>query len=319
MDTTPPADAALRTRVLRALAANRKARISFPGVFMELAGKKVSDGEVRLEFDDGPWCRDGAGDINLAAFSILIDTALGAVTRLSAGPSVRPATVHIEVQFTGVPLRDHLVMNASLLGHPVGTAVRQALSRGTIMSGGVAAAHAAGAFVIVDLPSGATQSAMPWPTGGLASEEIPARESLEDHERQVMDSVERAEAAASAALPFIEHFWCGIPAVEAGKAALAVPVTPHLGNRVGQVHGGILLGLATRVAAAALPAKRLSNVSAWFVSPGQGAALEVRSTVVHDGRNLAVVLTQILSAAGALVLEATSQHVAPLAHSSKHT
>jgi uncharacterized protein (TIGR00369 family) len=319
MDTTPPAEAALRTRVLRALAANRKARISFPGVFMELAGKKVADDEVRLEFDDGAWCRNAAGEINLAAFSILIDTALGAVTRLSAGTSVRPATVHIEVQFTGVPLRDHLVMKANLVGHSAGTAVRQSLSRGTIMSGGIAAAHATGAFVMVDLPAGATQSPMPWPTGGLASEEMPAPASLEDHERQVMDSVERAEIAASAALPFIEHFWCGIPAAETGKASLAVPVSPHLGNRVGQVHGGILLGLATRVAAAAMPAKRLSNVSAWFVSPGHGASLDVRATVVHEGRNLAVVRTQILSATGALVLEATSQHVAPSATSSNNS
>jgi acyl-coenzyme A thioesterase PaaI-like protein len=58
---------------------------------------------------------------------------------------------------------------------------------------------------------------------------------------------------------------------------------------------------------------RLSNISAWFVSPGLGPQLKVRSNVVQQGRNLAVVRTQILGASGKLVLEATSQHAAAAA------
>ena len=56
---------------------------------------------------------------------------------------------------------------------------------------------------------------------------------------------ELAEAAATAAHPFIEHFWCGIPQADEGKAYLQVRVTPHLGNRIGHVQGGLLLGMAS--------------------------------------------------------------------------
>ena len=60
----------------------------------------------------------------------------------------------------------------------------------------------------------------------------------------------------------------------------------------------------------ALPAEaRLSNISAYFISPGLGPALDVESTVIQQGRSLAVVRTSIRAASGKLVLEASSQHV----------
>jgi len=90
-----------------------------------------------------------------------------------------------------------------------------------------------------------------------------------------------------------------------------VPVSPHLGNRSGHIHGGMLLGMAMQVAGAALaPTMALSNISAWFVKPGQGPRVKVRSKVVQQGRTLAVVRTQITNTEGRLVLEATSQHIA---------
>jgi acyl-coenzyme A thioesterase PaaI-like protein len=73
-------------------------------------------------------------------------------------------------------------------------------------------------------------------------------------------------------------------------------------------------GTAARVAKAALPGNmRVLNISAWFVRPGLGPRLNVRSNVVQQGRDLAVVRTQILGASGKLVLETTSQHAAAAA------
>lgn len=136
-------------------------------------------------------------------------------------------------------------------------------------------------------------------------------EALEDHERAVLDAYQRADVASTAGHAFIENFWGGVPVAGERGAQLTMAVSPHLGNRVGNVHGGILFGVAARVASAAVPASlRLSNISAWFVSPGQGAALDVRATLVHSGRNLAVVRTEILGPTGKRVLEVTSQHVA---------
>jgi acyl-coenzyme A thioesterase PaaI-like protein len=138
--------------------------------------------------------------------------------------------------------------------------------------------------------------------------------TFDANDLEALGSCERAEAAATEALPFIEHFWCGVPEAAVGKAHLSLQVTPHLANRAGHAHGGLLLGTASRVASAALPGSmRLSNISAWFVSPGLRPRLEVHSSVVQQGRNLAVVRTQILGASRKLVLDTTSQHVATVA------
>ena len=88
--------------------------------------------------------------------------------------------------------------------------------------------------------------------------------------------------------------------IHAGKALIA--------------HGSgafVLLGTAAYVAS--VPARstaRLSNIWAYFVSPGLPPRLKVQSRLVQQERNLAVVRTQIRRADGKLVLEATTQHAA---------
>src|SRR5690606_31111830 len=121
----------------------------------------------------------------------------------------------------------------------------------------------------------------------LAPEDAGAPDAAEV---EVLARCEQAEAAATEAHPFIEHFWCGLPRRQNGDACLEVPVARHLGNRLGHVQGGLLLGMAMKTADRALPAAmRLSNISAYFISPGMGPALTVRSNVTHQGRRLATV------------------------------
>jgi acyl-coenzyme A thioesterase PaaI-like protein len=278
---------------------------------MGLYGRQTGDHEIELEFEDDALFRDASGEVSWPALGVLLDVALGSVTRLKAGPTIRPATVHLIVQMTGASTRGHLATHARFVGESDGTAVPQALTSATITSGDKVIAHASGAFAMFELPPGETQVVLPWP------EDVPAAplraRDLEEHERETLKSCRRAEAAATDEHPFIEHFWSGIPKAAGGKAQLNVKVTPHLGNRVGHAHGGVLLGTAARVANAAAPAgMRLSNISAWFVSPGQPPRMKVRSEVVQQSRNFAVVRTQIIGADRKPVLEVTSQHTAAL-------
>ena len=311
MTSKTPANPALRTRVLRTLAANRHFNVHFPGIFMGLTGRREGRNDVTLEFDDGAWCRDSRGDVAMTALGVLLDSALGAVTRLHAGRKRRHATVHIEAQLTGAPMRGHLKARSKFIGWSASSALRQGLSRATLSAGRTPVVHASGAFVILDLPAGAPQKPPSWMTGASPGKAAVDLGTLEDHEREVLEAYERAEAGADRAHAFVDNFWGGTPVAGERAAHLTVPLSAHLGNRVGDVHGGILFGIAARVAAAAAPAAmRLSNVSAWFLSPGQGTALEVRSAVVHAGRSLAVVRTEIIGDKGRRVLEVTSQHVA---------
>ena len=300
---------ALYARVERALALNRKAQLNFPGLFMDLTGRLTGDDGIALELSGDPTFRNAAGEPNWLALGVLVDVALGAVTRLRAGPEMRPATVRLDMQMTGAPGPGAVVADASFVSFSENTKISHALTAAVIRAGDAVIAHATGAFVMFDLPGGATQGQLPWLPEELASA-APEAVEFDDQERAALKACRRAEAAATETHPFIDHFWCGIPSVREDKASLDVAVTPHLGNRVGQVHGGVLLGMAARVASAAVPSDmRLSNITAWFVSPGLPPRLKVRSTVVQRGRTLAVVRTRITGAESKLVLDVTSQHL----------
>ena len=89
-----------------------------------------------------------------------------------------------------------------------------------------------------------------------------------------------------------------LPVATADGARYTVKIGPHHGNRVGHVQGGLLLGLAASGARAAAPRHPvLSAIAAWYISPGQGRALRIRSRRVHEGRSFAVVRTEIVRAA----------------------
>jgi uncharacterized protein (TIGR00369 family) len=304
------APSALCTRVAHALALNRRAKLNFPGIFMGIAGRQVSADELMLSVPADPVLQDAHGELNFIALGVLVDVALGAVTRVKAGPTLRPATVHLDMQMTGVPMRGDLATHARYVGASHAGRVRQMFTTATITAGDGLVGHASGAFVMLDLPQGTTQRQLPWLPREIA--EAPhAPAALDPEEREAILACRRAEAAATAAHPFIDHFWCGMPKARKGASQLTVKVTPHLGNRVGHVHGGVLLGLAARVAGAAVPhGMRLSNISAWFVSPGLPPRLRVRAKVVQQGRSFSVVHTRIVGTDGKLVLEVTSQHVA---------
>jgi len=299
----------LRSRVLTALAKNRIAKLNFPGMLMGLAGERRGESSLVLHYDDGAWTRNAAGEVHWPVLGVLLDVALGAVTRLQTGPTHRPATVQLQVAFTGAPIRHSPVAQAHFAADTQRSAVRHALSRATLTSGDAVVAHASASFVMLELQAGAMQQVLPWAAADMVFERLVERD-LHEHEQTVLRHFDRAQRAADAEHPFVERFWAGVPQRRERGARLSVPVAPHLGNRIGQVHGGILLGLAAHVASAAAPSgMRLSNVDAWFISPGQGKRLNVRSELLHAGRNLAVVRTQITAPGGVRVLETTSQHL----------
>jgi acyl-coenzyme A thioesterase PaaI-like protein len=86
----------------------------------------------------------------------------------------------------------------------------------------------------------------------------------------------------------------------------------YMGNRVGHVQGGLTMHVALATAVAAVPQHPvLKGASAWYISPGQGAALSTRSTILQSGRNIAVVRTEVFAPGRKLVLEVISNHAIP--------
>ena len=83
----------------------------------------------------------------------------------------------------------------------------------------------------------------------------------------------------------------------------------HIGNRVGHAQGGVTFGLACATASAALPTNwGLVAASAWYIGPGIGSYLKVKSTIVHQGLLTAVIHSRIENDQGRGVLEVVTSH-----------
>lgn len=313
MRKTPnaPAAASIRRRVISALTANRLPGFHFPGYFLGLEWPRIGTDRLEETMPDGPHCRAADGSIALTAFSVLLDTALATAPRLKIKRGVRQATVHLHAQFTGQPLQGKLSAKSRLESFTTGGAVREALSSVTIHAGGKPVCHAMGSFVVLPAPAGVKLAPLPWQRKGRGRVVAFDEEGLESGERAIMKACDSALRRADRRHAFIEHFWSALPQASADGARCHVKIGPQHGNRVGHVQGGLLLGLAAVTAQAAAPRHpRLSAISAWFISPGQGRSLKIRSQRFHEGRSFAGIHTEVRNADGTRVLEVVSHHAA---------
>ena len=307
--TTPHPDAAaMRRRTLAALAGNRKPGFHFAGYFLPLQWPRVGERDCVETMESGSHCLDADGRVDPAALGVMVDGALATAARLGVQPGARLATVNLALQYTGHPATDALSMEAGLEGYYEGDAVPHAITRGVLTSAGAAVCYASGTFLLVPPPPGVALGPLPWQSDGSAPEPL-KRDELTDVERAVLRAANAALAKADADHAFIEHFWGILPKATPGGAVCRVKIGAQIGNRVGHVQGGILLGLAQATASAAVPRHpAVSTISAWYISPGNGKSVTVRSKVVHEGRSFAVVKTEIRNADRSLVLEAVSNH-----------
>ena len=73
-----------------------------------------------------------------------------------------------------------------------------------------------------------------------------------------------------------------------------VPHGPHLGNRVGNVQGGALFGLAATAARRLVGGdQQLADGSLQFLRPGTGGDLRVSATLLRRGRTVSAVEAEV--------------------------
>lgn len=306
-----PSAAAIRERVLAGIAGNRIPGLHFPGYFLDMALPRFDGEGVEMAAHHGPHTCGSSGALDLAVLCFLADTALATATRNHVPPGARLATLHLQIQFTGLAADGEVRARAHALGRHAGTAVRQLLSTATLTTAAGVLARASGEFAALDPPPGVALAPLPWQLDRLPEVARLAPRDLDAHERPILRACTAALAKTARGGAFVEHFWGGVPLRSAHGARTRCAIGPHLTNRVGHVQGGISVGMAARAACAAVsPHMQLSNVAAWYISPGRGKALAVRSRIVHAGRTIAVVRTEVKTDSGARVLEVVTHHVA---------
>jgi len=296
----------IRERVLRALQAARTPGFHFPGYFLDIRWETVTSAYSKLSMPDGPHLRNAQGDVDLLAVCVLADTALGTAVRARDRTSGRLSTIHLQLQFTGVVARGGLQAEAQLLHTSTDTKLQQRLSSVVLLANGEKICYGSGAFVCLEAPPDVALGPLPWQSRIAAKKEPISEEKLSAEESQVMQHCDLQ--LASNDRTFIERFWIG-PASRNASDGLEFPTGAHTTNRVGHVQGGLLVGAAALAGiVAAPPGMRLSNISAWFLSPGRGT-LRVRSEILHRGRNTALAKCAIETDTGEAILRAMTQHV----------
>ncbi|MBS0320770.1 MAG: PaaI family thioesterase [Proteobacteria bacterium] len=264
----------------------------------------VDHDEVVLSIRDGDGLRLGTADGDLFALAVLADVTLSTALRAGRASRERLATTWLQLQFTGAQAarslhaRGATQMERQHSRLPVGGASAR------IESGGVAVCHAIGEFAHVGPPPGVTLGPLPWQVGTRSSALLADTELAPD-EQQVLDLVASADAASAPTC-----LWSGRTQLREGGATRVVPLGLHFRNRVGHVQGGLLLGVATGAACAALtPDYRIANATGWYLRPAQGRALTADADVLHRGRYTAVVRTRVRDDGDEPVLECMTQHL----------
>ena len=303
-------DELIRRRVLRAIALNRTPGLHFPGNFIELSFDQVASGDTRVSYEPGPHCVDAHGATDIGSLAVLADFALGTAVRADLHPATRLATVSMTLELGAAP-RAGIVRAASRCHGFVGEGDgRTGRSRVVLEDSGGEIGYGSGAFMVLKPPPERTLHPVPLRKRGDAEPATLAERDLAPEELRILRHADQAlQHAAKSRQPFIRHFWGFVPQAARGAASCVMPIGPHVGNRVGFVQGGILLGLAAVTASAALPESwRLSAIAAAFISPGEGAALKAQANVVHHGRRVSVVRTELTRSDGRRVLEVMSSH-----------
>lgn len=297
----------IRDRVLLALARNRTPGFHFAGNLLEVVFERIDREASVLSMPAGPHCEEADGQVNVGAIALLADSALAGGIRGHIGSDARLATVSMHLQFTGVPAQGPLAALGWFEGMQEGTAAAQGLARTAVTAGGRKILFGSGAFMPIPMPAGRAPLPLHYPDGRKIP---PLREDeLDERERAILARAEAAIAGATKRHSFIRRLFGQDPHPTRGGAACTMENGDHVANRVGHVQGGLLTGLAATTAMAALPASwRLSGISSWFTSPGEGRKLHAVSKVIHHGRQTAVVRTVVTGKGRRRVLQAVSTH-----------
>jgi acyl-coenzyme A thioesterase PaaI-like protein len=293
----------IRSRVLRGIAHNRTPGFHFAGNFLGLDLVEAGPA-TRVAMEAGPHNTSEDGRVHPATVFMAADIALAASIRSQLAPHTRLATVSMHLQLNGAPLAGLIEARGEFRGFAGGSAGRQGLARVVFSADGREAGFGHGAFMPLEAPPGMTM--FPLQPTRRAQVDLPDESTLDESERGILARADQALAGSGSS--FVGRLFGIVPAATQTGASCRMENGAHVGNRVGHAQGGILVGLSSATAECALgEGWQLASIAASFVGPGEGAALEAASSIVHRGRWTAVVRTEVV-VPGRRVLEVTSNH-----------
>jgi acyl-coenzyme A thioesterase PaaI-like protein len=312
MPPQPSPNDLILPRVLSGIERNRMPGYHFPGNFLGLSFDALNPERSRVSLQGGPHCADRTGQAEITSVLILTDMALAAALRAELKRAVRVATVNMQLQFTGAARTGKLTGASRFAGYFHEGAAQQGLSSVRVTGDQGEVCFGTAAFMVLEPPKGVTfPPLLPLLKYKPAPPKITAAD-LSPEEKRIYAKAQAALKKSHSGGSFIEHLWNYRTRALKGGASALLTNGAHVGNRVGHVQGGILLGLTEACARVALPAGwKLSAISATYLTPGEGQQLKARAHIVHRGSRTAVVRCLVTGYEGRSVLETLATYAAP--------
>ncbi|MSQ21523.1 MAG: hypothetical protein EXR39_18785 [Betaproteobacteria bacterium] len=297
----------IRAAVLRGITLNRVPGLHFPGNLLGLSFEHITIASSLLTLEADPHCLEADGQMNLGALALLADIAMAGTVRANLQPATRLGTVSLSLQFVGAPCTGRLAACAEFDGFFQQGAGRLGVTRCVVANEQGPVCTGTGTFMMLVPPKDVVLHPIQFRRRDDQPVALLPDEALTPEERGI---VQRAGVAMAGGDGFLERFWGYATKRTTQGATGAMKNGPHIGNRVGHVQGGILMGFAAATAQAALPANwSLASITAAYISPGEGAVLRAQSRLVHHGRLTSVIHTQIRGKDRRVVLDVTTNHL----------
>lgn len=303
MDIQTERDPYLR-RVLQALRLNRQPGWHFPGYYLGLTYDGFGPDCAELSLPVDAMCTNLAGDMLPAALAVLADVTMAGAVRRRVGVNCRLATASMALRFSGVRPQGKLCARGTCRFEHASAKLPLAFASIEAHSGGVPVFTGEATFVVFENKAGTAPHPLPGPRDFDTIEPLDSRE-LDGAESVIFGrAIDAVRPQGSEPFSFLERLWGLTPRSNNGEAICEFPCGPHVGNRVGHAQGGILFGLAAQTSLQVLGTDwTLIDISASFLTPGDGGALTAKARPTRVGRAMATVNCDIIDAAGALTMQ----------------
>lgn len=276
---------------------------TYPSNYLDIYFEKVSAQENISWMEVGAHTLSSQGRIGMAALGVFSDVGLSNAARATLGQQASLATISLHLSIKKLPGAGKIKAVARMANTiddaeigAVRTEVKiyceagEQLASGSALMGMAPFKNALNVRALPEAPKVFADLAQCVPDS-------------DSPDYAVYQAAQRADALGQSET-FLDHFWGAEKvSLNSGSAVFRFYKGEQLSNRSGNVHGGILYGLAAQAASAVAPEGwMVADSSVQYLNAASEPYFDMTAEVLRQGRNTVVVECKIISNTGKKII-----------------
>ena len=291
-------------RSIQAIRAVKEYGWTYPSNYLDIYFEKISPQENISWMEVGAHCLSSNASISMAAFAVFADVGLSNAARASLGQQASLATITLSLSIKKLPgagkikavsriknTVDDAEIGAVFTEVEIYSEQGEPLASGHALMGIAPFKNALNVQALPDAPK----------LFADAAQCVPAADS---RDYLIYEGAQQAQDLDNGA-SFIDKFWAAQEASEGSWSGFRFFKGEQLSNRSGNVHGGILYGLAAQAASAVVPAGwHIAESAVQYLNAASDTYFDIHTEILRQGRNTVVVECKVVSNAGKKIIHA---------------